>query len=59
MWRLKSFTFWFNVCLLGAGAGCPGLSEQTRTLLIGSALGNLGLREKTAKGIKNGYYSDN
>jgi len=46
MWRVKSFTFWLNLILLGLGI------YLDRAELYSIAIINLGLREKTQRKIK-------
>lgn len=50
MWRLKSFTFWFNVFLLLTGTLI--FSEKISQIVIPIAIANIGLREKTQRKIK-------
>jgi len=51
MWRLKSFTYYFNIALILLGLFLPGISESIRAVLISTASGNIMLREKTQRRV--------
>ena len=53
MWRLTSFTFWFNLILLGVSVvDTPFISKDMGNVIFYTALANLGLREKTQIKVK-------
>jgi len=50
MWRRRSWTYFFNLIILGVAIWAD-IDSEVRNLLIIVALTNLGLREKTQRKI--------
>ncbi len=55
MWRLRSYTFWFAVGLLALGLWVK--DQVNKATLIGIAITNLGLREKTQRKVNGNRYN--
>jgi hypothetical protein len=50
-WRRRSWTYGFNLIILGLSLWAPGIDDDMRKYIFGFAFGNLALREKTQRRI--------